>query len=152
MSKVIEAGVKGALILAFAVLLLISPTVEASPASYNPKRLTTTIYADGYVWVEYEVEVSPFLPVVDLTLFGRDYEEVIAIGENGLVLDYNITQNGIQVETIGLSSIKISYFTHDLTNKTGRLWTFTIDAPVDITVKLLPELTVVGLSKAPLTI
>ncbi|MEM1995119.1 MAG: hypothetical protein QXW32_06615 [Nitrososphaerales archaeon] len=148
-----ECGVKGALLTAFAILLLLTaPTVGASPPSYNPISLTTTIYGDGYVWVEYEVEVSPFLPVVELTLFGRNYEDIIAVGKNGLVLDYNITQNGIQVETIGLSSVKISYFTQDLTNKTGRLWTFTIDAPVPIVVKLLPELTVVGLSKAPLTI
>ncbi len=143
---------KAAITIAFAALLLIAPTVRAVPAPYEPKRLTTTIYADGYVWVEYEVEVSTFLPLVDLPLFGREYEEVIVVGKDGVLLDYNITQSGLQVETIGLSSVKISYFTQDLTSKTGRLWTFTIDAPVDIAVKLPPELTVVGLSKAPLTI
>lgn len=143
---------KTALTLALAALLLITPTVEATPAAYEPKRLTATIYADGYVWVEYEVEASPFLPIVDLTLFGRNYEEVLVIGENGLLLEYNITQSGLQVGSLGLKSIKVSYFTQDLTNKTGRLWTFTIDAPVNITVRLPQELTVVGLSKAPLTI
>jgi len=147
-----ESGAKTTLLAASLALLLFTPMVQAVPTTYEPKRLTTTIYADGYVWVEYEVEANPLLPSINLTLFGGRFEDLIVTGGDGLILDYNTTQNGLEVDTLGLTDIKISYFTQDLTNKTGRLWTFTIDAPVDITVKLPKELTVVGLSKAPLSI
>ena len=147
-----ESGAKTTLLAATLALLLFTPMVQAVPTTYEPKRLTTTIYADGYVWVEYEVEANPLLPSINLTLFGVRFEDLIVTGGDGLILDYNTTQNGLEVDTLGLADIKISYFTQDLTNKTGRLWTFTIDAPVDITVKLPKELTVVGLSKAPLSI
>ena len=147
-----ESGAKTTLLVVTLALLLFTPMVQAVPTTYEPKRLTTTIYADGYVWVEYEVEANPLLPSINLTLFGVRFEDLIVTGGDGLILDYNTTQNGLEVDTLGLADIKISYFTQDLTNKTGRLWTFTIDAPVDITVKLPKELTVVGLSKAPLSI
>jgi len=147
-----ESGAKTTLLAATLALLLFTPMVQAVPTTYEPKRLTTTIYADGYVWVEYEVEANPLLPSINLTLFGGRFEDLIVTGGDGLILDYNTTQNGLEVDTLGLTDIKISYFTQDLTNKTGRLWTFTIDAPVDITVKLPKELTVVGLNKAPLSI
>jgi len=147
-----ESSTKTTLFAATLALLLFTPIAQAAPTAYEPKRLTTTIYADGYVWVEYEVEANPLLPSINLTLFGRRFEDLIVTSGEGLTLDYNVAQNGIEVNTLGLTDIKISYFTQDLTNKTGRLWTFTIDAPVDITVKLPQELTVVGLNKVPLSI
>lgn len=147
-----ESSAKTVLLAATLALLLFTPIAQATPATYEPKRLTATIYADGYVWIEYEVEANPLLPSINLTLFGERFEELIVVSGDGLLLDYNFTQNGLEVNTLGLTDIKVSYFTQDLTNKTGRLWTFTIDAPVNITVRLPKELTVVGLNKAPLGI
>lgn len=147
-----ESSIKATLLAATLAILLFTPIVQAVPTTYEPKRLTATIYADGYVWIEYEVEANPLLPSINLALFGGRFEDLIVTSGDGLILDYNVTQNGLEVDTLGLADIKISYFTQDLTNKTGRLWTFTIDAPVDITVKLPKELTVVGLNKAPLSI
>ena len=149
---VFESSVKTALLTATLALLLFTPSAQAAPSTYEPKRLTAIIYADGHVWVEYEVEANSLLPSINLTLFGKKFEELIVTSGDGLILDYNFTQNGLEVDTLGLTDIKISYFTQDLTNKTGRLWTFTIDAPVNITVKLPRELTVVGLNKVPLSI
>lgn len=147
-----ESSVKRVLIAATVALLLLTPITQATPAAYEPKRLTATIYADGYVWIEYEVEANPFLPSINLTLFGERFEDLIVVSGDGLLLDYNFIKNGLEVNTLGLTDIRVSYFTQDLTNKTGRLWTFTIDAPVNITVKLPQELTVVGLNKVPLSI
>jgi len=152
MGDVPVAPVKTALIVITLALLSIAPTAQAAPEIYEPKRLTATIYADGYVWIEYEVEANPLLPSIELTPFGRRYEGLIVTSSDGLMLDYNITQNGLVVETLGLTQIKISYYTQDLTNKSGRLWTFTIDAPIDVMVRLPNELTVVGLNKVPLTV
>jgi len=142
-----ESSIKTTLLAATLALLLFTPIAQAAPTTYEPKRLTTTIYGDGYVWVEYEVEANPLLSSINLTLFGGRFEDLIVTSGDGLTLDYHVTQNGLEVNTLGLGDIKISYFTQDLTNKTGRLWTFTIDAPVNITVKLPQELTVVGLNK-----
>jgi len=147
-----ESSIKTTLLAATLALLLFTPIAQAAPTTYEPKRLTTTIYGDGYVWVEYEVEANPLLSSINLTLFGGRFEDLIVTSGDGLTLDYHVTQNGLEVNTLGLGDIKISYFTQDLTNKTGRLWTFTIDAPVNITVKLPQELTVVGLNKVPLSI
>lgn len=147
-----EASMKTLLPAAALALLLFAPLIYAAPSSYEPKRLTATIYADGYVWIEYEVKANPLLPSVNITLFGERFEDLMVVSGNGLLLDYNLTKNGVEVNTLGLTDIKISYSTQELTNKTGRLWAFTIDAPVDITVKLPQELTVVGLNKVPLSI
>lgn len=150
--EVSGSTVKTALLVATIALLVFAPIAHSAQAAYEPKHLAATIYADGYVWIEYEVEANPLLPSIELTLFGKRFEELIITGGDGLILDYNITQNGLEIETLGLTDIKIAYFTQDLTNKTGRLWTFTIDTPIDITIRLPRELTVVGLNKAPLTI
>jgi len=147
-----KLNMKNILLAATLALLLFTPMVQAAPTTYQPKRLTATIYADGYVWIEYEVEANPLLPSINLTLFGERFEDLIVSSGNGLLLDYNLTQDGLEVNTLGLTDIKIAYFTQDLTSKSGRLWTFAIDAPVDITVKLPQELTVVGLNKVPLSI
>ncbi len=132
--------------------LLLAGLAYAEPAIYEAKHLNVTLYADGYAWIEYNIEVYTPLPYIKVELFGSGYEDLLVVGEEGIPLDYNVTEGGVEVATLGLRGISISYFTQDLTNKTGRVWAFTIDPPINTTVTLPKELTVVGLNKTPLSI
>ncbi|OGD52928.1 hypothetical protein A3K80_03125 [Candidatus Bathyarchaeota archaeon RBG_13_38_9] len=119
---------------------------------YVPKELVLTVYADGVVMVEYDVELDVTYPRVEIVLFGEIYEDLIIEDPNGIPLDYSLIENGVNVYSLGANSVRIIYFTSDLTNKSARVWDLSINSPVNSSIVLPEEATIISLNKVPLTI
>jgi len=119
---------------------------------YFPKELVLTVYADGVVMVEYDVELDVTYPRVEVVLFGEIYEDLTIEDPNGIPLDYSLIENGVNVYSLGANSARIIYFTSDLTNKSARVWDLSINSPVNSSIVLPKEATIISLNQVPLTI
>lgn len=139
-----------------AILLLLSLSALTIPAQaqqpYTPRDLVLTVYADGVVQVEYSIEVDVSFARITVALFGTIFENLVVADQDGLPLDYFLVEGGITVDTLGASAAKITYFTADLTDKSGRMWILTADTPALTTIVLPPEATIISLNQLPTAI
>ena len=85
---------------------------------------------DGSTHVFYELDVNPLELEVTVELFGEMIENITIIDEDGFLLLNEINHNLAVIETFGASHISIDYDTQDLVSKTGKIWAFSVDAPV----------------------
>jgi uncharacterized membrane protein len=137
-------------ILLFTLLLTLPLTLHpALSEEATPETLLLTVYADGFVSVDYTLQVDPTFPTQNITVFGQVLEDLLIVDGDGLPLDYSTSSGTISVYSLGADKIKFSYLTQDLTSKEGRYWTLTIDAPVDTRVILPVETSIISLSKVP---
>jgi uncharacterized membrane protein len=137
--------------LALVLFLALNPFLANGQLHYTPSELSITVYTDGYTAVDYYTEVDPTRPRVNVTLFGSLYIDTLVEDQDGLLLDYSPSEGGLSIDTLGSISVLISYFTQDLTSKTGQIWTFTVTAPVDTSIVLPKGSTIVSLSSVPLS-
>jgi uncharacterized membrane protein len=115
----------------------------------TPETLLLTVYPDGFVFVDYTLQVDPTFPTQNITAFGQVLQDLLIVDNDGLPLDYSISNGTISVYSLGADKIKLSYLTQDLTSKEGRYWTLTIDAPVNTRIILPVETTIISLNKVP---
>ena len=139
------------------VFLLVFPIlgsldVYAQPQFFKPQSLTLTVYADGVVSVEYIVGVDPTFPRVNITLLGKAIENLIVVDENDFPLDFSLVDGELVVDSLGSSLVKIFYSTPDLTNKTGKYWSLIVTTPINTTIILPAEATILSLSQVPIAI
>ncbi len=131
---------------------LSSSLIAFGQADYTPERLGFTIYLDGSVQVEYIVSIDPLLPAVNVTLFGRIYDNLLVQDDDKTPVDHRLTSSGATIFTLGSPRTTISYSTQDLVNKSGRIWTFSASPPLDFSIVFPREATIISLSSVPLTI
>jgi len=124
-------------------------TAHSQPYS-EPAELSFEVYPDGYVAVEYLVDVDPSRSRVNLTLFGELYLDILLEDQDGLLLDSSPIGGGLSVDTLGSVSVLVSYTTPDLTDKEGQIWRFSVSAPIAPTIVLPEGSTIVSLSSVPL--
>ena len=110
------------------------------------------IYQDGSTHVFYQTEADPLSPDFTVKLFGDTIENLVAQDENGLLLETNMKDNIATIETFGASSLTIDYDTHDLVSKDGKIWSFTVDAPLEHTVLMPKNTVIVGMNTIPQSI
>jgi uncharacterized membrane protein len=115
----------------------------------TPETLLLTVYPDGFVSVDYTLQVDPTFPTQNITVFGQVLKELMIIDNDGLPLDYSIINYTISVYSLGTDKIKLTYLTQDLTSKEGRYWTLRIDAPVNTRIVLPVETTIISLNQVP---
>jgi len=126
--------------------------VSEAHAQITSSSLTLTVYIDGSVDVEYVVEPDFTYASVNVTLFGKEYTDILVCDEEGLLLDWEPTDKGIMIDSLGTAMATISYSTSSLTNKYGSLWSVSVDAPINMTY-ILPKVAIlVGLTPTPLAI
>jgi uncharacterized membrane protein len=131
------------------IILFISPVYIVFGQDYTPNTLTVDVFIDGSVNIDYSVEPDPMLPRINVTLPGKNYANVLAVDEDGIIMDWDQNNGGIEVDSIGAEELSISYSSTVLTNKTGSMWTVSIDSPAS-TVFILPlDAVLVGLSSTP---
>lgn len=132
-------------------LLVSAPSVHARESSI-PTDLSVRLYVDGVVDVYYELETDPILARLNITLFGRTYENLFIKDQDGFLLSYRIHEGYVAVDVLGAESVEIDYSTSDLTNKLGSMWSLNLDAPIDANVWLPKEATIISLSPVPINI
>jgi len=131
------------------VLVALSAPLEQSFGS--SRTLDFTIYPDGSTHVFYELDVDPLKLENMVELFGEMIENITITDEDGFLLSNEINHNSVVIETFGASQISIDYDTQDLVSKTGKIWAFAIDAPVQYSLLTPKDSVIIEMSNFPLS-
>lgn len=115
----------------------------------TPKSLLLAVYPDGFVLIDYTLEVDETFPTQNITVFGQVLEDLLVIDSDGLPLGYAQNDSVLSVYSLGTSEIEITYLTQDLTSKEGRYWTLTMNAPTTTHIALPSEAAIISLNKVP---
>lgn len=107
--------------------------------NYEADSLFIALLSGGDALVEYDVKIPN--PQTDSTvaLFGtQDFRDLIVADFNDKLIAYDLGpgKNQIILRSPSSADARISYSTQDLLNKTGKVWTFSIDSPIAYTLKL----------------
>jgi len=95
--------------------------------------------------------VDPLELEITVELFGEMIENITIIGEDGFLLSNEINHNLAVIETFGASHISIDYDTQDLVSKTGKIWAFSVDAPVQYSLLTPKDSVIIEMSNFPLS-
>ena len=95
--------------------------------------------------------MDPLELEVTVELFGEMIENITIIGEDGFLLSNEVNHNLAVIETFGASHISIDYDTQDLVSKTGKIWAFAIDAPVQYSLLTPKDSVIIEMSNFPLS-
>ncbi len=131
-------------------IIIVSVVIPLQNSFSSTRSLDLIIYPDGSTHVYSITEVDSLEPDFAVNLFGSSIENFVAIGENNFLLSADLTDKTAHVETFGSSTISIDYDIHDLVSKEGRIWTFTIVAPIDFTLLMPQNSVIIGMNVLPL--
>jgi uncharacterized membrane protein len=134
------------------VLLLFTPILTVNGQDFSPNSLTIDVFQDGSAVIDYRIKPDPTLVTVNVTLPGDNYVDLIAVDQDGVILDWQQINDGIEVDGLGANELIITYSTIFLTNKTGSTWTVSADSPVSTSYQLPMNAVLVGLSSPPSSI
>ena len=135
-----------------ALLFLFISQLTPSALANNPitsETLALTVYLDGYVLVNHELEINQTYPSINITLLGETLDQIIILDEKNLPLTYTIAESEAFIHSLGASQIQISYFTPDLTSKKGKYWTLNTEASINSTIKLPEDVSIISLNNVP---
>jgi len=132
-------------------LVLVALSIPIQQSFGSSRTLDFTIYPDGSTHVFYELDVDPLELEITVELFGETIENITIIDEDGFLLSNEINHNLAVIETFGASHISIDYDTQDLVSKTGKIWAFAIDAPVQYSLLMPKDSVIVEMDNFPLS-
>ena len=148
-TDILSAMVRLPIVVMGLVLVALCAPIQQSLAS--SRTLDFTIYSDGSTHIFYEMETNPFEPEFMVELFGQAIENVTIMDEEGFLLSYEINNNTALIETFGASHITIDYDTQDLVSKTGKIWEFSVDAPIEYSLLIPKDSVIVEMSNFPIS-
>jgi len=134
------------------LLLTLSASLFVSTAlgqDYSPVTILFDVFSDGSVNVEYVVEPEPTLARVNVTLPGEPYIDLLVVDPDGIILDWDPVDGGVEADSFGASEITLSYSTQSLTNKTGSIWAVSFSSQVNAIITLPRDAVLVGISPTP---
>ena len=134
--------------LVLAAFLVFSGSAVAQEG-FTPSTLVFTVFADGVVRVDYDLDADITKPRILVPLFGSIYENLIVLDGDRNPLDHAQFGQIISIDSLGSDSVNISYETLDLTNKTGRVWTVALETPKDALVSLPERTTIISVNQPP---
>lgn len=115
----------------------------------STKTLDLIIYPDGSTHISSEIEVDPLELDFIADLYGNTIDNFVAVGEDGFLLNSDVFENTAIIETFGSPSITLEYDIHDLVSKQSKIWTFSIDAPVQYSLTMPKNIVIVGMTSLP---
>jgi uncharacterized membrane protein len=136
----------------FVFLLASAPLLSAFSADYTPTSLTATIYVDGVVGIEYNVDVNPTAVRVTIPLFGSNFPDLLVVNQDGLPLAATQSGSSVTVDSLGSTVLTLTYSNQDLTTKVGTLWSLNVTSPTNLVTILPAGATIVSLSQVPLDV
>jgi uncharacterized membrane protein len=152
--KWVNKGV-GAILTTLLLLLAAPQFSQISVWANDPitsESFTLTVYLDGFVLINHELAISQTFPSVNVTLLGESNENILIVDDQNLPLDYALISGKAVIHSLGASEIRISYFTPDLTSKTGKYWTLSAEVSTNATVTLPEETSIISINNVPLLI
>ncbi len=126
-----------------------SPTLILANGPVSTESLTLTVYLDGFVLVNHELELNQTYPSINVTLLGEAYEDLLVVDEKSLPLDYSVAAGTAIIYSLNATQIKISYFTPNLTSKTGKYWTLSANVSTSTKVILPENASIISLNNVP---
>jgi len=134
------------------IMAVLIPAVLVHGQDYTGVTTSVKIYSDGSASIDLVIEPDPTLARLNVSLMGDIYEDILASDSDGIILSWEETPEGIEVDGLGVDQITISYMTPSLTNKTGSKWTVMVVSEVNAIITLPKDAVLVGLNPAPLGI
>ena len=147
---ILDTMVKAPLIIAGLMVVALTMPIQTSFSS--TRMLDLNLYSDGSAHISAQLDADPLDPDFEVSLFGPNIDNFVAVGENGFLLSSEIINGTATVDTFGSSSITIDYDIHDLISKEGRVWTFALDSPTDYSLLMPPNSIIVGMDALPLNV
>jgi len=133
-------------------LVLVFALVSAAFAQVSPQILGFTVYTDGITRVDYHLDADPTLALVNITLFGDTLDDLFILDQDGLPLTSTVVDGYHQVDSLGSSSLTVSYLTSDLTGKNGAVWSFNVETAISAEILLPIGSTIINMNDIPLEI
>ena len=133
-----------------ASMIIVAALIPIQSSFSSPRDLDLIIYPDGSTHISTEINIDPFLTDYELNLFGSSIDNLVVIGDNEFLLDTDIIDDSVLIQTFGSSVISIEYDIHDLVSKQGKLWTFSLDSPSNFTLLLPQNSAIVGMTNLPI--
>jgi len=134
---------------AIVMVLLVVPLVSAQA---QQPQLVLTVYPDGYVSVVQIVHPPEYAVSVSIPLLSRNVEGLAVVDGNGKPLAFNLNGSVVTVYYENVTTIRVSYYTADLTSKNGSVWSLRVNSTTPFLVKFPSESVIVSLSSIPLKI
>ncbi len=144
---IFETMVKAPLILAGLIVVALTMPIQSSFSS--TRTLDLTLYSDGSAHISTHLEIDPLEPDFEVNLFGSSVDNFVAVGENGFLLSSEIIGDKVTIDTFGSFTITIDYDIHDLISKEGRIWTFSLDSPIDYSLLMPLNSIIIGMNVLP---
>lgn len=143
----------GMFILGLITIFSLSTYAEAyGERAFSPRSLTVQIFSDGIARIEYTLDVDVTYASIRIPLFGDEFQNIIVLNHLGEALDYEPIEGGINIDTLGTYRVQVIYETGDLISNVGGVWTFRMDAPVNVKVILPEDADVISLNRLPISI
>ncbi len=137
------------------LLLLITPhCLLCRSQEIEIEDLVLLVFEDGYVEVSYLVRLTGEEVEVELPLIGEPEEGFMVItDEKSLLLNYEIKDEKVIVESLGAELVNVTYHTKMITKMEAGVWTINITSPSNRTTIRLPKNSIImGLSSIPVSI
>ena len=144
---ILETMVKTPLIIAGLIVVALTIPIQSSFSS--TRTLDLTLYSDGSAHIFTQLDMDPLEPDFEVNLFGSSVDNFVAVGENGFLLSSEIIGDKVTIDTFGSSTITIDYDIHDLISKEGRIWTFSLESPIDYSLLMPSNSIIVGMNILP---
>ena len=135
--------------LVIAGLIVVALTMPIQTSFSSTRTLDITLYSDGSAHVSAHLDTDPLEPDFEVALFGPSVDNFVATSENGFLLSSEIIGDKAIIDTFGSSSITIDYDIHDLISKEGRVWSFSLNSPIEYSLLMPPNSIIVGMNALP---
>jgi uncharacterized membrane protein len=129
-------------------IMIVTPLI----CEWRVESLDFTVYGDGVTTVKIRLTVYEIYPVITVKLPSGSADNLIVVSDDGELLSYTLNGSMLTIDTLGIKSLIIEYETTELTYKDGLLWGFRVDAPVNFTVTLPSNSTIVNISSIPIRV
>jgi len=137
-------------ILLFLILSTRFSTVLALDGSpIVSETLTLTVYLDGFVLISHELWINHTYPTITVSMLTESFENLVIVDNRDLPLEYSISNGSLTVYSLGANQVNLSYFTQDLTSKTGKYWTLQVEVTLNATFILPENASIISLNKIP---
>lgn len=131
-------------------MLALSQTTYGLDATNE--NILLTVFQDGAADVEYNAAADPNAPRKTLTLIGNSHDNLLVTGHDGSPLDFSLDRNVLTVDTLGESSVTITYTSRELATLSGALWTIILNSPTSATIVLPQGTTIISVGQPPIAI
>jgi len=132
--------------------LLLCPVLNViveAQGTYTTQTTTIKVYRDGLTHITQTLTVDELQSAVSIPLLSTSVENLIALDENNITVDYVLNSTTLTVFSLGAKQIVIEYDTAVLTNKQAEVWTIQLNNPYDVKLILPFNSTIVYLNQVP---